>query len=122
MLIDAVLVLLAAVALGAVLAIVQLRGTRPPCIAWPAGVLHGLLGAGGTALAAAAPAIAGATQAGAGGFRRIGVALLCLALAIGLVMLRRRVLGRGLTTTLVGVHALLAIGGVVVVGAYLAVS
>lgn len=122
MLFDAVLLLIAALALVAALAIVQLRGARPPGTPWPAGVLHGLLGAGGTALAALAPAVAGAAQAGAGGFRQIGVALLCLALAVGLVILRRRILGRRLTTTLVGVHALLAISGVVVLGAYLAVG
>jgi hypothetical protein len=50
------------------------------------------------------------------------VALLCLALVIGLMILRRRVRRRRLTTTLVGIHALLAISGVVVLSAYLAVG
>jgi hypothetical protein len=122
MLADAVLVLLAALALGAVLAIVQLHSAGPPRIPLPVGILHALLGACGLALAALAPSEAAAAQAGAGGFRRIGVALLCLALAVGIVILRRRVLGRKLTTSLVGIHALLAISGVVVLCAYLAVG
>jgi hypothetical protein len=115
------LLLLAAVVLGAVLGIVQLRGTGPR-IPWPAGALHALLGACGTVLAVLAPAQAAAAQAGTGGFRGIGVALLCLALAVGLVILRGRILGRRLGSTLVGVHALLAVSGVVVLGAYLAVG
>ena len=122
MLADAVLVLLAALAFGAVLAIVQFGRAGPPRIPLPVGILHALLGAGGTGLAALAPSEAGAAQAGAGGFQRIGVALLCLALAVGLVILRRRVLGRRLTTSLVGIHAFLAISGVVVLSAYLAVG
>lgn len=121
MLTDAFLLVFAALALGAILAIVQLRSASSPRIPWPAGALHALLGASGTALAALAPAAA-AAQAGAGGFRWIGVVLLCLAVAAGLVILRGRILGRRLTTTLVGVHALLAISGVVVLGAYLAVG
>jgi hypothetical protein len=122
MLADAVLVLLAALALGAVLAIEQLRTAGAPRIPLPVGILHALLGTCGLSLAAFAPSEAAAAQAGAGGFRRIGAALLCLALAVGLVILRRRVLRHNLTTTLVGIHALLAISGVVVLGAYLAVG
>lgn len=122
MLADAVLLLLAALAFGAVLAIVQLRSARPARIPLPVGVLHASLGACGTVLAALASSEAAAARAGAGGFRRIGVALLGFALAVGLVMLRRRILGRRLTTTMVGIHALLAISGVVVLGAYLAVG
>jgi hypothetical protein len=122
MLTDAVLLLLAAVVLGALLAIVRFSRARAPHVPWPASALHGLLGAGGTVLAALAPAIAGAAQAGAGGFRWIGVTLLCLALVLGVVILSRRVLGRRLTTTIVGIHALLAISGVVVLSAYLAVG
>ena len=122
MLTDAVLLLLASLALGAILAIAQLRSASSPRIPWPAGALHALLGACGTALTVLAPADATAAQAGAGGFRWIGVALLCLALVAGLLIIRGRILGRRLTTTLVGVHALLAISGVVVLGAYLAVG
>ena len=121
MLTGAFLLLLAALVLGAVLAIVQLRGAGPR-IPWPAGALHALVGACGTALAALAPAQAAAAQAGTRGFRWIAVALLCLALAAGLVILRGRILGRRLGSTLVGVHALLAISGVVVLGAYLALG
>jgi hypothetical protein len=115
------LLLLAAVVLGAVLAIVQLRSAGPR-VPWPAGALHALLGASGTAIAALAPAQAAAAQVGTGGFRGIGVVLLCLALAVGLVIIRGRILGRRLGSTVVGVHALLAISGVVVLGAYLAVG
>ena len=122
MLADAVLLLLAALAFGAVLAIVRLRRAGPARIPLLVGVLHASLGACGTALAALAPSEATAARAGAGEFRRIGVALLCFALAVGLVMLRRRILGRRVTTTQVGIHALLAISGVVVLGAYLALG
>ena len=122
MLADAFLLLLAALAFGAVLAVLQLRGGGPPRVPLPVGVLHALLGAGGTALAALVPSEAAASRAGAGGFRSIGVVLLCVALALGLVILRRRVHGRRLTTTLVGIHALVAISGVVVLSAYLAVG
>jgi hypothetical protein len=122
MLADAFLLLLVAVAFGGVLAIVQLRSASPPRIPLPVGLLHALLGACGITLAALAPSEAAAARAGAGGFRSIGVALLCLALVAGLVILHRRVRGRRLTTTLVGIHALVAISGVVVLGAYLAVG
>jgi hypothetical protein len=59
MLTDAFLLLLAALALGIVLAIVHLRGVRRARVPWPAGALHGLLGVGGTVLAGLAPADSG---------------------------------------------------------------
>ncbi len=122
MLTAAIGVLLAAVVMGAGLAIAQLRTTGARRIPWPVGALHGLLGAGGIVLAVLAPAETGAAQAGAGGFRAIGVVLLCLALLAGLTILRRRLSGGPLTMTRIGIHALLAISGVVVLGAYLAVG
>lgn len=122
MLTAAIGLLLAAVVIGSGLAIAHLHTTAARRVPWPAGALHGLLGAGGIVLAALAPAETDAAQAGAGGFRAIGVVLLCCALLAGLTILRRRLSGRPLTTTRIGIHALLAISGVVVLGAYLAVG
>ncbi len=120
MLTDAAFVLIAAATFGALLSVVQLQRPKSPPIPWPVGVLHGLLGAAGLALMLLAPAASHAAEAGAGGFRIMAAVLLGLALLAGLLILRARLGRRRLSFTVVGVHALLAISGVVLLGAYLA--
>lgn len=119
MLTDAVFILLAAAALGALLAVVQLQRPTAPPIPWPVGVVHGLLGATGFALMLLAPAIPSAALAGAGSFRAIAAVFLALALLAGLFILRARLGRKHLSFGVVGVHALLAISGVVLLAGYL---
>lgn len=120
MLTDAAFLLLAAAALGTLLAVVQLqRPTRPP-IPWVVGLLHGAIGTVGVVLTLLAPARASAAQAGAGPFKQIAVVALALAFLFGLWIFRARVAARPLSFGVVGVHAMFAITGVVLLGAYLA--
>ena len=120
MLADAAYLLIGAATLGSLLAIVQLQRPVSPPIPWYVGALHGMIGAAGTILMLAAPARAAAAVAGAQGFRVIAAVLLVLALMAGLWIFRARVSKRPLSFGVVGVHALLAISGVVLLGAYLA--
>lgn len=120
MLTNAAYVLIGAVTLGALLAVVQLQAVGKPPVPWPVAMLHGLLGIAGLTLMLLAPAASHAVQAGAGGFRAIAAVLLGLALLAGGLILRARIARRPLSFGLVGVHALLAISGVVLLGAYLA--
>lgn len=122
MLADAAYLLIGAATLGALLAVVQLQRAASPPIPWYVGAVHGTIGASGTILMLAAPARAAASAGGAKGFRMIAAVLLVLAMAAGLWILRSRVTRRPLSFGLVGVHALLAISGVVLLGAYLAVG
>jgi hypothetical protein len=119
---DAAFVLIAALTFGALLAVVQLQPGGKPPIPWPVAMLHGALGLVGIILMLLAPAAPHAAEAGAAGFRAISAVLLGLALLAGLFILRVRVARRRLSFSLVGVHALLAISGVVLLGAYLAVG
>lgn len=120
MLTNAAFVLIAAVVLGSLLAVVQLQRPARPPIPWFVGLVHGGLGAAGLILMLLAPARAGAVQAGAGQFRQIAAIALVLAFLLGLWIFRTRVASRSLSFGVVGVHALLAITGVVLLGAYLA--
>jgi hypothetical protein len=122
MLADSAFILIAAATFGALLSVVQLQRPKSPPIPLPVGVLHGLLGATGLTLMLLAPAASNSSQAGAGGFRMMAAVLLGLALLMGLLILRARLGRRRLSFTVVGVHAFLAISGVVLLGAYLAVS
>ncbi len=112
--------LIGAATIGALLAVVQLQRVASPPIPWYVGVVHGMIGASGTILMLAAPARAAAAAGGAQGFRVIAAVLLVLALMAGLWIFRARVTKRPLSFGVVGVHALLAISGVVLLGAYLA--
>lgn len=120
MLTVAAFVLIGAVVLGTLLAVVQLQRPAQPPIPWFVGGLHGAIGAAGLVLMLLAPVRASAAQAGAGPFRQIAAAVLVLALLVGLWILRTRIARRTLSFGMVGVHALLAITGVVLLGAYLA--
>lgn len=122
MLTDAAFVLIGAVTLGALLAVVQLQAPGKPPISWAVAMLHGVLGAAGLAMVLAAPAAARGAETGTTGFRAVAVGLLVIALLLGVLILRARIARRRLSFTLVGVHALFAISGVVLLGAYLAVG
>jgi hypothetical protein len=118
MLIAAFVILGLAVLLGAVLAVMHIReGTAVP--PWAAGALHALLGLGGLGcllFALRGPA-RGAAQ-GTASFGAIAAALLVLATAFGLTLLGARIGRRRIAGALIGVHATLAVGGFVVLAAY----
>jgi len=118
MLIAAFVFLGLAVLLGSVLAVMHMReGTAVP--AWPVGALHGLLAAGGLGcllLALRGPA-RGVAQ-GTVSFGAIAAALLVLAAAFGLTLLGARIGRRRIAGALIGIHATLAVGGFVVLAAY----
>lgn len=123
MLTDAAFVLIGAVTLGALVAVVQLQAPGRPPIPWAVALLHGVLGAAGLAMVLAAPAVAhGGAATGTTGFRATAVVLLLVALGLGMLILWTRIRRRPLSFTLVGVHALFAISGVVMLGAYLALA
>jgi hypothetical protein len=86
---------------------------------WPLGVLHAGVGTAG--LAALLLALRGPPRGeamGVGAFGRIAAWLLALALLMGLVLLSTRLRHRRLTSGPIGVHAMLAISGVVILAAY----
>jgi hypothetical protein len=111
------LVLIAA-SLGALLVWMNLApGRAVP--RWQLGVLHAVLGA--TGLAALLIALRGPPHGeamGVGAFGRIAAWLLALALLMGLVLLSTRLRHRRPTSGPIGIHAMLAISGVVILAAY----
>lgn len=86
---------------------------------WPFAALHAVLGAAG--LAALLSALRGPPRGeamGVGAFGRIAAWLLVLALLMGLVLLSKRLRHRRPTSGPIGIHAMLAISGVVMLAAY----
>lgn len=118
MLLTSFSLLLVAAALGSVLAALNFRPEAPP----PApiyGVLHGCLGAGGFAallLALRGPP-RGVTM-GVGSFGAIAAVLLAIALLAGLTMFAMRSRTRQVSGLVIGIHATIAISGIVVLAAY----
>ena len=110
--------LLIAGALGGVLAARHLgTGVAPP--SRTIGVVHGILGAVG--LAALLLALRGPARGvalGVGSFGRIAAGLLVVALVAGLVILGMRWRDRRLPGAVIGVHATIAISGIVILAAY----
>ena len=118
MLNAAFIVLGIAVLLGGVLAVPHLReGAAPPLL--PFGALHGLIAIAGLALLALAlrGPPRGVAQ-GTGSFGTIAAALIGMAALVGLTQLAARLRGRRLPGMLIGIHATLAVGGFVVLLAY----
>ena len=118
MLIAAFVILGVAVLLGSVLALLHLRegAAAPP---WPLGALHGLLavgGLGGLVLALGGPP-RGLDQ-GTASFGAIAVALFVLAAVAGAGLFTARLRKRRLPAMLIGIHATFAVGGFVVLAAY----
>jgi hypothetical protein len=110
--------LLIAGLLGGALAAMHLRvGIAPPGRLF--GALHGLLGAIGLVMLLLA--LRGPTRGAAIGvaaFGRIAAALLAIALAAGLAILGLRLRHRPMTGLVIGIHATIAIGGIVILAAY----
>lgn len=104
--------------LGSALAVSHLRenATAP---SWPFGALHGLIAIGGLVLLALA--LRGPPRGldqGTASFGAIAAALIALAAAAGLALLGTRLRKRRPAGALIGLHATLAIGGFVVLIAY----
>jgi hypothetical protein len=118
MLIAAFVILGVAVLLGSVLALLHLRegAAEPP---WPLGALHGLLaigGLGGLILTLGGPPRG--LEQGTASFGAIAAALLVLAAVAGAALFTARLRKRRLPAMLIGIHATFAVGGFVVLAAY----
>ena len=118
MLNAAFIVLGIAVLLGCVLALLHLRtGAAPPPL--PFGALHGLIAVAGLGLLALA--LRGpprGLEQGTGSFGIIAAVLIALAALAGTALLAARLRKRQLPGTLIGIHATLAVGGFVILIAY----
>lgn len=111
--------LLIATLLGTALAALHLRAGRADPPRWPLGALHGVLGTAG--LAALLLALRGPPRGEAMGvepFGRIAAVLLAVALLAGLVVLTARLRYRRVPGLAIGIHATLAVSGVVILAAY----
>lgn len=111
-----------AVLLGNVLAVLHLReGATPP--PWPLGALHGLIALAGLGLLGLA--LRGPPRGldqGTGSFGAIAATLIALAALVGLAQLAGRLRKRRLSGMLIGIHATLAVGGFVILLAYVLVG
>jgi hypothetical protein len=116
---GALISLLLAVLVGSWLAVLHFDGRGPDRIPWAGAALHAALALGG--FAALLIALGGATPPASGGTEGFGQAaagmLALAALAGGGIFLRYR-RARKPSAGLVGVHATLAVFGVVVLAAY----
>ena len=113
----AFIVLAVAVVFGSILAAPYLRESAAAPL--PVGVLHGLIGIGSlVVLAAALRGPPHGVEEGVGSFGLIAAVLLALAAFAGLVQFALRLRDRRLPSPLVGLHAMLAIGGFVVLLVY----
>jgi hypothetical protein len=118
MLNAAFIVLGIAVLLGCGLAVLHWRaGAAPP--PRPFGVLHGFIAVAGLGLLALA--LRGpprGLEQGTGSFGVIAAALIALAALAGVALLAARLRKKQLSGTLIGIHATFAVGGFVILLAY----
>jgi hypothetical protein len=119
MLVLSFVLLLIAALLGTALAALHLRAgnARPP--RWPLGILHGSLGIVG--LGALLLALCGPPRGealGVGAFGRIAAVLLAAALLAGLAVVAARLRYRRVPGLVIGIHATIAVSGVVILAAY----
>ena len=118
MLVLAFALLLSTALLGGVLAALHLRAERPP----PGpivGALHGLVGiAAFTALLLALGGPPRGEALGIGQFGRISAALLAMALVAAIPIVVVRLRRRSIPGLVIGVHATIAVSGIVVLAAY----
>lgn len=119
MLTSAFIVLLFAVLVGCWLAVLHFDGRGPDKAPWPIAALHAALALGGfgtllVALGQPRPPAAGGT----GGFGTAAAMMFALAAVFGGAIFLRFRRRRRSATGLVGVHATLAIFGVVILAAY----
>jgi hypothetical protein len=118
LLLSFVLLLIAAL-LGTVLAALHVGAASPQPPRWPFGALHGLLGLVG--FAALLLALRGPPRGeamGVGGFGRIAAVLLAAALLAGSAVLIARLARRRVPVLVIGLHATIAVSGVVILAAY----
>jgi len=119
MLLLSFVLLLIAASLGIALAVLHLRvGNRRAPGTLP-GALHGLLGVVG--LAALLLALHGPARGeamGVGAFGRISAVLLAIAVLAGLAVLLARLRYRRAPGLVIGIHATIAVSGVVILAAY----
>ena len=118
MLIAAFVTLGVAVLLGSVLAVLHLQTERstPP---WSLAALHGLLAVGG--LSCLALALRGPPRGldqGVASFGIIATSLITLAALIGVALLATRIFKTRISGMMIGIHATLAVGGFVILAAY----
>lgn len=105
--------------LGSTLAVFHLRGATAPAAPWPLAALHGLLGLTGlSCLVLALGGSPGRLDQGVSTFGDISAALIALAALAGGGVLTAHLQKRR-SGTLIGLHAMLAVSGVVVLAAYL---
>jgi hypothetical protein len=119
MLTAAFLTLGVVVVLGSVLAILNLRTAAAAPPPWPLAALHALLGIGG--LCCLAIALRGPPRGldqGTASFGLISAAMIAIAALLGGRMLVLRLRKRHRSGTLIGIHATFAIGGFVILMAY----
>jgi hypothetical protein len=120
MLLAAFIVLALAVLLGSVLALLYLRDETGAALPWPVGALHGLLGTGGlVCLLLALGGPARGVEQGAASFGAAAAGLIGLAALAGGGIVAMRLVKRPGAGTLIGIHAALAVGGFVLLAAYL---
>jgi hypothetical protein len=122
MLIAAFVILAVAVLLGSVLAVLNLQteGSTP---LWSLAALHGLLAVGG--LGCLALALRGPPRGldqGVASFGIIATVLITLAALIGVVLLATRIFKTRIAGIMIGIHATLAVGGFVILAAYVFVG
>jgi len=119
MLNAALIALVIAVLFGSWLAVLHFDGRPPERAPWPLALLHAGLALGGFALLAVAlqGPPRGADQ-GTAAFGITAAALLAGAIALGLGIFVRFRLRRKGAGALVGLHAALAVGGIVILAAY----
>ena len=118
MLLVSFALLLIAAASGSVLAMLGFRPEVPPPVQIY-GVLHGCLGAGGFAtLLMALRGPPRGVAMGVGSFGAIAAVLLGVALLAGLIMLAIRLRAQHVSGLIIGIHATIAISGIVVLATY----
>ena len=118
MLIAAFVILGVAVLLGSVLAVLRLQteGSTPP---WSLAALHGFLAVGG--LSCLALALRGPPRGldrGVASFGIIATSLIALAALIGVALLATRIFKTQISAMMIGIHATPAVGGFVILTAY----
>src|SRR5271166_2054245 len=105
--------------LGSVLAARHLRGGTTPLPSGLFGALHGLVGiVGVAALSLALQGPPRGVAMGVGAFGRIAAALLVLALLAGSTILVMRLCVRRIPALVIGIHATIAVSGIVSLAAY----
>ena len=110
--------MVAAAAMGVGLIVLSQIASRTTRLRWP-GVLHGALGiAAFAALLAGLAGPARGVASGAGSFGTIAAIFVGIAVLLGLVLFSARMRRRPPSMLVVGLHASVAVGGLVMLAAY----